>query len=124
MACKRCPHHVRHGKMATDGVTIVYSDLCGLRIKRSNQPEDSPPRKIKGRPSRTPEKAKPLDETAIKAIVDCPHVPFPTQFDYLHCPVYQDTFATKGIKNGVLPTTDLHYSPSLIGIAVTDMELL
>lgn len=123
MACKRCPHHVRHGKMATDGVTMVYSDLCGLRLKRATPPEESPPRKVKNRPARPNEKAKGAPEPT-KTNTDCPHVPFPVQFDYVRCQVYQETFATKGLKNGVVPTKDVQYSPFLLGIAVTDMELL
>jgi hypothetical protein len=123
MACKRCPHHVRHGKMAADGVTIVYSDLCGLRLKRATQHDEVPVRKVKGRAARPPEPGRcQIDQS--KIVIDCPHVPFPAQFDYVHCQVYQETFATKGLKNGVLPTKDVQYSPFLLGIAVTDMELL
>jgi hypothetical protein len=123
MACKRCPHHVRHGKMASDGVTIVYSDLCSLRLKRVNQLDEPPPRKVKGRQSRAPETSKCHIEHG-KIATSCLHIPFPLQFDYVHCQVYQETFATKGLKNGVIPTKDVQYSPYLVGIAVTDMELL
>lgn len=123
MACKRCPHHVRHGKVAADGATMVYTDLCGLRLKRATAPEESSPRKMKNRSLRSLEKPK-ASENQAKVNTECFQVPFPIQFDYLHCQVYQETFASKGLKNGVIPTKDLHYSPSLLGIAVTDMELL
>lgn len=33
MLCKRCPHHVRHGKLAADNKNIEFSDRCGLRMK-------------------------------------------------------------------------------------------
>ena len=31
MACKRCPHHVRHGKLAGDKKTIEFQDRCSLK---------------------------------------------------------------------------------------------
>jgi hypothetical protein len=33
MFCKKCPHHVRHGKVAADKKTIEFSDQCGLKMK-------------------------------------------------------------------------------------------
>jgi hypothetical protein len=35
MLCKRCPHHVRHGKVAADGKSIEFQDRCGLKMKSS-----------------------------------------------------------------------------------------
>lgn len=34
MLCKRCPHHVRHGKVAADGKSIEFQDRCGLKMKQ------------------------------------------------------------------------------------------
>ncbi len=34
MACKNCPHLVRHGKMAADGKNIEFDNRCGLRMKQ------------------------------------------------------------------------------------------
>lgn len=39
MLCKRCPHHVRHGKAAADGKTIEFQDLCGLKMKATSDRE-------------------------------------------------------------------------------------
>jgi hypothetical protein len=33
MFCKKCPHHVRHGKLAADKKNIEFSDRCGLSMK-------------------------------------------------------------------------------------------
>jgi hypothetical protein len=33
MFCKKCPHHVRHGKVAEDKKSIEFSNRCGLRMK-------------------------------------------------------------------------------------------
>lgn len=122
MACKRCPHHVRHGKLADDGKSILFSDLCGLKMKQMQEFEPAV-KKVRGRGRPTTEvvKRKPLPN-GITA--DCVHFPFPSQFDYFHCEVYQDTFESKGLKNGVVPTKDFQYSERLAGMSVTDMELL
>jgi hypothetical protein len=37
MLCKKCPHHIRHGKVAEDKKTIEFSDRCGLRMKTGHQ---------------------------------------------------------------------------------------
>ena len=34
MLCKRCPHLVKHGHLATDGKTIAFKSLCGLKMKQ------------------------------------------------------------------------------------------
>lgn len=33
MSCRKCPHHVRHGQVGTDGKTIEFKDRCGLKMK-------------------------------------------------------------------------------------------
>ncbi len=33
MSCRKCPHHVRHGKAGSDGKSIEFKSLCGLRMK-------------------------------------------------------------------------------------------
>mgnify|MGYP000754820391 CR=1 FL=1 len=40
MSCRRCPHHVRHGFAGDEG-EIMFSDFCGLKIKK--QERDSNP---------------------------------------------------------------------------------
>ena len=124
MTCKRCPHHVRHGKVGEDGKTISFSELCGLKIKQM-QEQDPPPKKNRGRgrpAAELPVKRKIL--TQVGEDSNCIHHPFESQFDYFHCCVYVETFETKGMKNGVVPTKDFQYSERLAGVAVTDMELL
>lgn len=37
MACEKCPHVVRHGKMAADGKNIAFDNRCGLRMKQDKQ---------------------------------------------------------------------------------------
>ena len=39
MQCKSCPHHVRHGQVASDGKTIEFKNRCGLKM-REQQPMD------------------------------------------------------------------------------------
>jgi hypothetical protein len=34
MSCKTCPHHVKHGKPAKDGKSIVFTDRCGLEREK------------------------------------------------------------------------------------------
>ncbi|MDD9950593.1 MAG: hypothetical protein OXT67_03415 [Zetaproteobacteria bacterium] len=124
MPCNRCPHHVRHGKLAEDKKGIVFSDHCGLILKQQ-QPEDQHAKKQRGRgrpmaalPQRRVELPKNIEST------DCIHFPFDDSFDYFRCEVYLHIFESKGIKNGVLPTKDFHYSDSIASVSVTDMELL
>lgn len=122
MSCIRCPHHVRHGKLGEDGKTIVFRDHCGLRLKQTQDPE-AMIKKTKGR-GRAPTPVVKRKVLPQDANTDCVHFPFPDQFDYFHCAVYQETFDSRGIKNGVVPTKDFQYSEQLAGLAVTDMELL
>ena len=37
MLCNRCPHHVRHGKVATDGKTIEFDEKCGLKMSENKK---------------------------------------------------------------------------------------
>ena len=122
MSCNKCPHHVRHGKVGEDGKSIIFSDMCGLRMKQTQETE-VPVKKMKGRGKNLPEpiKRKPILEGEP---IECVHYPFPDLFDYFRCRVYQETFESKGIKNGVIPTKDFQFSERLSGLAVTDMELL
>lgn len=39
MACKSCPHHVRHGQVAADGKNIQFSDRCALLLRREIKKE-------------------------------------------------------------------------------------
>lgn len=98
MICRRCPHHVRHGKAAADGKSIEFRDLCGLKIKR-NETEKTP------------------------IATDCEQVPFPSKFDYLTCSYYQSTFKSGHHKNDVVPK-DIQYSEMLTAGSITDMDLL
>ena len=34
MTCKRCPHLVRHGKLADDQKTIEFKERCGLNREK------------------------------------------------------------------------------------------
>lgn len=93
MLCKRCPHHVRHGKVAADGKTFEFQDRCGLKMKSSSHQ-------------------------------DCGHYPFPKGFDHIECDVYKDTFKSTGMKNDVVPKSDLQFSDSFQSQSITEMELL
>ncbi|MCB9228795.1 MAG: hypothetical protein H6618_04210 [Deltaproteobacteria bacterium] len=124
MTCKRCPHHVRHGKVGKDGKTIVFADLCGLKVKQKQDLEPLPKKgRGRGRPAAEPPPRKRPTQNVDEA-PDCIHYPFSSHFDYFHCQVYIETFESKGLRNGVLPTKDFQYSEHIAGIAVTDMELL
>jgi hypothetical protein len=35
MSCKKCPHHVRHGRVIPNDNKIEFKDRCGLRMKES-----------------------------------------------------------------------------------------
>ena len=122
MTCKRCPHHVKHGQIASDGKSMVFKDLCGLRLKQTMDPETTAKKtRSRGRPPAeiVPRKPLPPGQTT-----DCINFPFDEQFDYFTCTTYQEIFASKGIKNGAVPTRDFQYSEKMTGIPVTDMELL
>lgn len=122
MSCRRCPHHVRHGQVAKDQQSIIFKDICGLRHKQAVDPECALKKtRGRGRTTTTEVKRKPLPNGAT---LECLHFPFEETFDYFCCEIYQENFATQGLKNGVLPTKDFQYSEHLAGLAVTDMELL
>ena len=122
MTCRRCPHHVRHGKLVGESQTITFADHCGLLLKQ-RQEVDPNARKVRGRgrPATEIVKRKVLPEGASTV---CQHFPFIEDFDYFRCGIYQATFDSKGLKNDVVPTKDFQYSEHLAGVAVTDMELL
>lgn len=122
MSCRRCPHHVRHGQLGEDGRSMVFKDLCGLRVKQG-QDHDAPIRKNRGRgrPPADNVKRKPLPPGAS---MECKHYPFAESFDYMLCPTYQEIFETKGLRNGAVPTKDFQFSETLSNVQVTDMELL
>ncbi|MGE0174232.1 MAG: hypothetical protein AB7T49_15655 [Oligoflexales bacterium] len=117
MLCKRCPHLVRHGKLAADKKTIDFKNMCGLLMRAEAavllDPEKQPIKK----PVKKPSKGKASKN-------DCPHFPFPKVFDYMDCSVYLETFKTASRKNDVVPTKDFQYSEVLNGSSITDMELL
>ncbi|MBP6217159.1 MAG: hypothetical protein KA436_01080 [Oligoflexales bacterium] len=121
MSCKRCPHHVRHGQVAKDGQDFQFKNLCGLKLKQNQDPELIKKTRGRGRPAAEPVRRKP--PSADKSI-DCTNYPFSSEFDYFFCNVYQETFASKGLKNDVVPTKDFEFSENFTGVSVTDMELL
>ena len=122
MSCAKCPHHVRHGQIATDGKTFEFKNLCELKIKQ-DQDEDIPKTKVRGRgrPPVDPVKRIPL---APGETTECRHYPFHKDFDYFICEAYQNNFKSKGLKNGVIPTKDYNYSSLITGGSITDMDLL
>ncbi len=122
MHCNRCPHHVKHGRYCQEKEQIVFKNLCGLKLKNSQEDSSAPKKgRSKGRP--------PPTETLLKEPIewdtlDCIHIPFQQGFDYIKCEVYQRVFSSSGLRNGVLPTKDFQYSEKLAGTSVTDMEYL
>ena len=61
MTCKRCPHHVKHGQIASDGKSMVFKDLCGLRLKQTMDPETTAKKtRSRGRPPAEIVPRKPL----------------------------------------------------------------
>lgn len=100
---RKCPHLVRHGKVAADGKTIEFKEMCGLMIRKVDP--DAPPL------------ALPFGD-------ECENVPFIKGFDYISCAVYQAVFKSKGLRNDVNPTSDYSLNSALVGGAITDMELL
>ncbi|MEZ4743930.1 MAG: hypothetical protein R3B45_16035 [Bdellovibrionota bacterium] len=123
MGCNRCPHHVRHGKLADDKKTVEFKNLCGLKIKQGQEhdPEVNTKPRGRGRPVSEPVKRAPL---APGETYDCVKYPFTRESDYFQCEVYILNFRTKGLRNGVMPTKDFQYSESFSGGHITDMELL
>lgn len=99
MACKRCPHYVKHGKAGDDGKSIIFRDLCGLKLKKMEE-----------------------DKKAFEDDV-CDNVPFDEDFDYYLCSVYQHVFQSGSKRHAVNPK-DIQYSERLVAGSITDMELL
>lgn len=122
MGCSRCPHHVRHGQVTSDGKSLQFKNLCGLRVKQAQDPEIQLKKpRGRGRPPVETIKRKSLPPGSS---TECSKYPFSNQFDYVACEIYQEVFETKGRGNGAVPTKDFQYSESLSGMSVTDMELL
>jgi len=121
MSCRRCPHHVRHGFAEADG-NIAFYDLCGLRVKKlENAEADKPnPKKIAvDKKALIVPKPKKYGEEQF-----CEQIPFASDFEYMQCPAYIETFKTNVHKNNVVPTRDFQYNDTFNGSAITDMELL
>lgn len=98
MSCRRCPHHVRHGRAAANGRSIEFRELCGLKMKSPG--------------------------LAGSGNDHCVRHPFPSNFDYFHCEVYLATFKSGEQRNDVMPTSDIQYSDAFNSGSITDMELL
>ncbi|MDB2447414.1 hypothetical protein N9W79_02180 [bacterium] len=123
MSCSRCPHHVRHGKFDKEEQTIVFSDLCGLLIKRTQDPEAIKP-KVRGRGRPASQEGR-LPRLPEGTSLECSQAPFPeSDFDYFMCPTYQDNFKSSGSKHNVVPTKDFQYSERLSSNSITEMDLL
>lgn len=122
MNCRRCPHHVRHGQMAKDGKSLQFRDHCGLKLKRLQEQSEPPPKKSRGRGRQAAEVKQ--KQTLVTKNSECLHHPFPEEFDYFSCSVYQKTFSSYGLKNGVLPTKDIQFTDTIASISVTDLEFL
>ncbi len=123
MACKRCPHHVRHGKASKDGKSIVFSDLCGLKIRAIEKPED-PSSKPGPKTSNPPKIVDRPPHPGYGPEVNCQEYPFGDRFEYRLCDTYIEIFKTPGMKNDVMPTKDFLYLDSLNVSSITDMDLL
>lgn len=125
MLCKRCPHLVRHGQLASDKKTIEFQNNCGLIMKAKKANEAPADGQLKSMPRKNVKKLS--EQTAkppIPASVECSHFPFPKVFDYIECNIYQTIFKSSTRKNDVVPTKDFQYSDALSGSSITDMELL
>lgn len=122
MSCNRCPHHVHHGQMAEDGKTLLFSNLCGLKIRKLLDYDPNLKKKGRARSKETERKIIP-----VKIPIDenkCSHFPYPKKFDYFSCEIYQKTFCSQGIKNGVVPTKDPHFADKITNVSVTDLDFL
>ncbi len=120
MSCYRCPHYVRHGQPTKDKKSIMFKDLCGLKMRQSTEP-DQLMKKQRGRKPAEPVRKPARERTAGQ---ECISFPFTEAFDYFQCAIYQKTFESKGLKNDVNPTSDFQFSEQLRGTSVTEMELL
>lgn len=124
MLCKRCPHLVRHGQLASDRKTIEFKNICGLLLKAETALEN-PLLEAGPGPKRGPKKAAaPSKKKTSEKNLECSNFPFPDVFDYIDCSVYLETFKTAGRRNEIIPTKDFQYSDALSGSSITDMELL
>lgn len=117
MACKRCPHHVRHGQMSADAKTIEFKDICGLKVKAHD-------REVEALREKNPNKELPKPKRCPSVDVECINYPFGSSFEFRLCNVYINTFKSSEQKNDVIPTKDFQYSEALSGVSITDMELL
>lgn len=125
MLCKKCPHLVRHGRVDSDG-EIIFVNNCGLLMKAEILEAGGDVFKKPGRkPSKN--KERPLKKPPVKlpeGDFECKSLPFPENFNYFDCGVYQATFKGANNKSGVVPTRDFQYLSSLSPSSITDMELL
>ncbi len=122
MSCKRCPHHVRHGAFSSNEKTVTFKELCGLKMKRDNDPDAQRTKpRGRGRPAAEPVKRVPLGPGET---VECINYPFSEDSDFYKCPVYQAHFQSQGMRNGVMPTKDFHFFETLASDSITEMELL
>ena len=120
MACKRCPHHVRHGTFHRKTQNMVFQDRCGLLMRRISKNDPSKP-KTRGRSSHQDAHLPPLPKGSS---LECNQIPFPPDFDYFACPTYQETFKSGVHKNNAVPTKDFQYSERFSGNVLGDMEFL
>jgi hypothetical protein len=122
MGCVRCPHHVREGQFSSEKQTIEFKDLCGLLMKRTQDPDviKMKPRG-RGRPAQNQERLPRLPEGTA---TECSNYPFSEKFDYFTCHTYRDTFKTNGLRNGVQPSLDMTVVEHFTVGGLTDMELL
>ncbi len=125
MICKRCPHLVRHGRVGAEG-EIVFIHNCGLLMKSEVleaggdifKKPGRKPTKVKERPvKKTPPKSAEGDHT-------CRSMPFPENFEYYDCSVYNETFKGSSRRADVVPTKDFQYLSNISGGSITDLELL
>jgi len=123
MSCTRCPHHVRHGQTAKDGKTLMFSDLCGLKLRELFDYDPNAKKKGRGRTKINLDRKIIPRKIPIK-VNECLHIPFPNSFDYFKCAIYQKTFCSQGLKNGVVPTKDIHFSETIANVSVTDLDYL
>jgi hypothetical protein len=123
MSCSRCPHHVRHGQLAKDGKTLLFNDLCGLRLRQLSDTGDVQKKRGRGRTKPVTDRKIVPKKYPVKS-TECTEFPFVHEFDYFACPIYQKTFASSGLKNSVVPTRDPQYVEQISNVSVADLEYL
>ena len=122
MGCTRCPHFVRNGKPSGDGKSIDFSENCGLLIKQDIEPLPVHGRKSKLK-NKVVETQKQINYKDPK--YTCLQYPFDKNFEYFTCQVYQETFKSGLLRNGVFPSSQYDYVENLSPLSsVTDMDLL